>query len=136
MVNFFFAELKGRNTKPPVQTNASGIAMFGFSESFNTLNFVLRLNELLKCKSAHLHLGAQASEGSIIVDLFEACVRSISVAPGSVTGIITDFDLIGPLRGRTIAELASQMELGTIYASAASERYPAGEISGQLLTIV
>ncbi|MBF7150766.1 CHRD domain-containing protein [Bacillus toyonensis] len=136
MTNFYFAELRGDNSVPPVITTAKGVALFGFNDNFTLLNFVLQVSDLSKYKVAHLRFGMQNSNRSIITILFEACTRSISVNLGTVSGIIMNSDLTGPLSGRTLAELSKQIELGHIYVNIISEQYRSGEISGKLIPVV
>ncbi|MEC2394912.1 hypothetical protein BK709_04330 [Bacillus thuringiensis serovar shandongiensis] len=136
MTNFYFAELRGDNAVPPVLTTATGFALFGFNDNFTLLNFVLRVNELNKYKAAHLKFGMQNANRSIVTILFESCTRSINVDLGTVSGIIMNSDLTGPLNGRTLTELARQIDLGHIYVNIISEKYRSGEISGKLLPVV
>ncbi|MED2984697.1 CHRD domain-containing protein [Bacillus thuringiensis] len=136
MANFYFAELSGDNIVPPVQTTATGFSAFSFNDNFTLLNFVIRVSELNKFKAANLRFGTQNTNRSIVTILFESCTRSINVNPGTVSGTVMSTDLIGPLSGRNLIDLARQMELGHIYVSIASEKYPTGEISGKLIPAV
>ncbi|QIW21377.1 CHRD domain-containing protein [Bacillus thuringiensis] len=136
MANFYFAELSGDNIVPPVLTTATGFSAFSFNDNFTLLNFVIRVNELNKFKAANLRFGTQNTNRSIVTILFESCTRSITVNPGTVSGTVMNTDLIGPLSGRNLIDLAKQIELGHIYVSIASEKYPTGEISGKLIPAV
>ncbi|PEM46680.1 CHRD domain-containing protein [Bacillus toyonensis] len=136
MANFYFAELSGDHIVPPVLTTATGFSAFSFNDNFTLLNFVIRVNEVNKLKAANLRFGTQNTNRSIVTILFESCTRSITVNPGTVSGTVMNTDLIGPLSGRNLIDLARQMELGHIYVSIASEKYPTGEISGKLIPAV
>ncbi|PHE90192.1 CHRD domain-containing protein [Bacillus toyonensis] len=133
MAEFFYADLTGNHEVSPVQTRANGIAVFGFNDSFTILTFILRISNLNRSKSAQLRFGAPFSNGPIVSILFEVCRRSININPGTVTGTLVNSDLRGPLTGRTLADLAFQMEAGNIFVNVTSERCPSGEIRGQVI---
>lgn len=133
MAEFFYADLTGNHEVSPVQTRANGIAVFGFNDSFTILTFILRISHLNRSKSAQLRFGAPFSSGPIVSILFEVCRRSININPGTVTGTLVNSDLRGPLTGRTLADLAFQMEAGNIFVNVTSERCPSGEIRGQVI---
>ncbi|MDT3497618.1 CHRD domain-containing protein [Bacillus toyonensis] len=133
MAEFFYADLTGNHEVSPVQTRANGIAFFGFNDSFTILTFILRISNLNRYKSAQLRFGVPFSNGPIVSVLFEVCRRSININPGTVTGTLVNSDLRGPLSGRTLADLAFQMEAGNIFVNVTSERCPSGEIRGQVI---
>ncbi|QIW21383.1 CHRD domain-containing protein [Bacillus thuringiensis] len=135
MADFFYAELNGNNEICPVQTRASGIAFFGFDDNFTILTFILRINHLNRYRSAQLRFGLPRSTGPIVASLFEVCPRSININPGTVTGTLMRSDLRGPLTGRSLADLAAQMGTGHIFVNITSDRYPSGEIRGQVIPL-
>lgn len=128
----FFARLTGREEVPPVRTDAFGSAAFVFNDDFTRLRFRLIVNDLEKFTVAHIHLGMRGENGPVVVFLFGPVTRGISVDTGVVTGTITEKDLVGPLQGMSLSELARQMQTGNTYANAHTERHPNGEIRGQI----
>lgn len=128
----FFARLTGREEVPPVNTDAFGSANFVFNDDFTRLRFRLVVNDLEKFTAAHIHLGMRGQNGPVVTFLFGPVTRGISVNTGVVTGIITKADLVGPLQGMSLLELARQMKAGNTYVNAHTERYPNGEIRGQI----
>jgi hypothetical protein len=132
MTTRFFANLSGRQEVPPVNTDAFGSAQFIFNEDFTKLRFKLVVNDLEKFIVAHIHIGMKGMNGPVVAFLFGPITRGISVDTGVVTGTITKADLIGPLQGMSLIELAVQMKEGNAYVNAHTERYPNGEIRGQI----
>ena len=128
----FFARLTGREEVPPVSTDAFGSANFVFNDDFTRLRFRLVVNDLEKFTAAHIHLGMRGQNGPVVIFLFGPVTRGISVNTGVVTGTITEDDLVGPLQGMSLFELAKQMHAGNTYVNAHTERYPDGEIRGQI----
>ena len=47
-------------------------------------------------------------------------------------GTITDKDLIGPLAGKTVADLVAMIKDGGAYVNVHTDKYPDGEIRGQI----
>jgi len=59
------------------------------------------------------------------------------VKKGKFTGVLargtlTAAELQGPLQGKTIGDLVDQIKAGTAYVNVHTEKYPAGEIRGQI----
>ncbi|KLA27073.1 CHRD domain-containing protein [Bacillus cereus] len=132
MAKCFFARLTGREEVPPVRTEAFGLAQFIFNSDFTRLRFKLVVNDIEKLTAAHIHLGMRGENGPVIAFLFGPVTRGISVDRGVVTGIITEDDLVGPLQGMTLLELAREMETGNTYVNVHTEDHPNGEIRGQI----
>jgi hypothetical protein len=132
MVVRFFARLTGGQDVPPVNTDAFGSASFVFNDDFTRLRFKLVVNDLDEFTVSHIHLGMRGQNGPVVIFLFGPVTRGISVNTGVVTGTITEDDLVGPLQGMSLFELAKQMNAGNTYVNAHTERYPDGEIRGQI----
>jgi CHRD domain len=128
----FFARLTGREEVPAVRTDAFGKAAFVFNDDFTRLRFRLVVNDLEKFTVAHIHLGMKGQNGPVVTFLFGPVTRGISVNTGVITGTITKEDLVGPLEGMSLSELARQMRAGNTYVNAHTERHPNGEIRGQI----
>jgi CHRD domain len=47
-------------------------------------------------------------------------------------GTLTAADLVGPLQGKSISDLVDQIKAGNAYVNVHTEKYPAGEIRGQI----
>jgi hypothetical protein len=90
------------------------------------------VNDLEKFTAAHIHLGMRGQNGPVVAFLFGPVTRGISIDTGVATGTITKDDLVGPLQGMSLLELARQMKAGNTYVNAHTERHPNGEIRGQI----
>lgn len=128
----FFALLRGSEEVPPVKTLAFGTTVVVVSKDKQKLFFVLKVNNILKFTQAHLHLGPRGVNGPIVAFLFGPVMPGISVKHGVVTGVLTKKDLVGPLKGQSIARLIELMKAGKIYVNVHTEQHPDGEIRGQL----
>ncbi|WP_410985721.1 CHRD domain-containing protein [Bacillus cereus] len=132
MFKNFFAKLTGCQEVPPVRTDAFGTTKFIFNENFTKLRYELVVNDLELFTMAHIHLGMKGKNGPIVAFLFGPVSPSISVDRGIVKGTLTKDDLVGPLKGMCLSELAFEMKTGNAYVNAHTERYPDGEIRGQI----
>ncbi|MBO1580620.1 CHRD domain-containing protein [Bacillus sp. XF8] len=132
MSKCFFAKLTGREEVPPVITDACGIAQFKFNNDFTRLRFKLVVNDIDKLTVAHIHLGMRGEEGDVVAFLFGPVTPGISVDRVVVTGIITESDLVGPLQGMSLLDLAREMEDRNTYVNVHTENHPNGEIRGQI----
>lgn len=128
----FIAKLTGREEVPPVYTDAFGIAQFRFSNDFTRLRFKLVVHDIEQVTAAHIHLGRRGENGPVVVFLFGPVTRGISVNRGVVTGTITESDLVGPLQGMSLLELAREMDVSNSYVNVHTEKHPAGEIRGKI----
>ncbi|MCR8845005.1 CHRD domain-containing protein [Paenibacillus sp. SC116] len=128
----FKAVLRGRNEVPPVKTKASGIAVLKVINNGTQIRFRLAVRNISKVLQAHIHLGRKGANGPIVAFLFGTTKFPISVKKGFVTGVLTSNDLVGPLAGRTIADLVSEIRSGNAYVNVHTVKHPNGEIRGQL----
>ena len=91
---------------------------------------------------SHIHFGGRAQSGGISVFLCTnlgngpAGTPACPASGGTVSGTLHAADVIGPaaqgIAAGEFAELAKAIRNGTAYANVHSEKYPAGEIRGQL----
>jgi hypothetical protein len=86
---------------------------------------------------AHIHFAQQHVGGGVIAFLCGGGGKDPCPSPGgTVTGVITPDDIIGPagqgIEARSFAEAVRAMRAGATYANVHSTRWPAGEIRGQI----
>ena len=129
------AELSGAQEVPPVSTRASGVG--GYTVGEELITFTHRFRRLENLAMAHLHLGAAGENGPVVVNLLPENFDSLNRGQRRrlervLSGRITAEDLVGPLAGRPLAELAAAIREGGVYVNVHTERNPAGEIRGQL----
>lgn len=132
MPTIFKAFLNGRNEVPPVQTAATGDAIFELNSSGTQLRFALIIRNISRATQGHIHLGRTGRNGPVAVFLFGPNKFGISVRRGVVRGTLTNQDLIGPLQGKTLRDLITEFEDGNAYVNVHTSRNPDGEIRGQI----
>lgn len=132
VIDMFFAKLRGRNEVPPVETDARGEAFFNLSRDELILKFKLDLFNIEDVTAAHLHLGAKGTNGPVIAFLFGPITNPVSIECATLTGMITQEDLVGPLAGQTLGTLVNEIISGNIYINVHTVQHSNGEIRGQL----
>ena len=77
---------------------------------------------------AHLHLGAEGTNGPVVVDLTSGVAGN-----GSALSFVANAaDLAGPLAGTSFTDFLGEVAAGNVYLNLHSAQFPAGEIRGQL----
>lgn len=126
----FNAKLSGQQEVPPVQTTASGMAWFKPMQ--DKVWFKVNVTDMQGVTQAHIHTGKQGENGPVVVTLYK------SETPQSINGKlsygnITANLLEGPMKGKQISDLATAMSNGSTYVNVHTEKYPNGEIRGQIM---
>jgi hypothetical protein len=129
----FTARLRGSSEVPPVRTNASGSFLARLSPDGRRLNFVLVIRNIRNANVAHIHLGRRGVNGPIVVFLFGRLRNPITVRRRIFRGTITQNDLVGPLKGRTLQSLVREILRGNAYVNVHTTQNPNGEIRGQII---
>jgi hypothetical protein len=75
-----------------------------------------------------LRLGS--SGGPVVTYLYGPTKSRVS--PVQSSGIISSYDLRGPLRGQSVSALVKQMDKGNIWADAATKEQPYGAAVGRV----
>ncbi len=128
----FVADLGGANAVPPVGTQARGQALFQVNAQETALGYRLFVANIEFVQSAHIHLGAAGVNGPVVVPLFGGPTTPGRTDGLLASGTITAASLSGPLTGRTLRALLQALTAGTAYVNVHTNRYPAGEIRGQI----
>ncbi len=132
IIKVFFTTLKGNEEVPPVETRASGFAIFALSKDRKTLFYLLHVNKIENTTASHIHVGAKGVNGPVVAFLFGP-----SLIPGKFSGVlakgaITADDLVGPLEGMTLHALLKEIKDGNTYVNVHTTQNPGGEIRGQI----
>jgi len=132
----FEAKLSGKNQSPAIDTPAHGVATFRLSADGKSLSFRLYVADIENVSMAHIHMAPAGQEGPVVAWLYPSKPPAV-VKKGKFTGVlargtVTAADLQGPLQGKTIGDLVDQIKGGTAYVNVHTEKYPAGEIRGQI----
>ena len=126
----YWAHLDGYGVTPAVQTGAQAEALFRLSEDGTRLWYRITVTDLQDPILAGIHLDGTT-------DAMVACLYMLVQPPpdrsGGVLaeGVITAGDLLGPLAGGSLQDLANEMNAGNaVIEITTAENQP--EIAGQI----
>lgn len=140
----FNAHLSGSSEVPVRTTQATGQATFKLSADGTTLEYRINVSNIENVVAARLYLAPVGATGPEIAVLFGP------VAPGGgkssgvlATGVLTSANLVGPMAGRSISDLATQFRAGQVYLNVETDDgqaptdqksgdFSSGEIRGQI----
>lgn len=137
------AELKGFEEIPTLSTPASGEFRGKISRDEESVEFKLSYEDLeSEVTQAHIHLGARAFNGGIMVFLCSNLpdpppgTQPCPVPSGTVRGSFSAEDVIGPsgqgISAGEFAEAIRALRAGATYANVHTTLRPGGEIRGQI----
>ena len=127
----FNTKLSGQQEVPPVQSTASGMAWFKTMQ--DKIWFKLNVTDMQGVTQAHIHTGKQGENGPILVTLYKSDTPQPingKLAYGNITANLLE----GPMKGKQISDLATAMSNGSTYVNVHTEKYPKGEVRGQIMT--
>jgi hypothetical protein len=147
----FQAALVGFQENPSISTTGAGHVDLRINDDEQTIEFVLSYDELEGVGTtpfvangtvlfAHIHVGARGVNGGVSVFFCGGGGKPACPTPsGTVTGIITAADIVGPTTqginpGEPTAfeELVRAIRAGFAYANVHTTRWGGGEIRGQI----
>jgi hypothetical protein len=136
MVMNFRAHLSGDQEVPPVETRATGQAIFQLSKDGTELSYKLIVANIEDLRMAHIHLAPAGVNGPVVAWLYPSAPPA-QLIPGRFNGvlaegIITEANLVGPLAGLPFSSLIDAMKAGDTYVNVHTSTYPGGEIRGQI----
>lgn len=131
----FSAKLKGFSEVPAVSTEASG--RFKAEVDGNEIRFSLRYSDLeAPVRFAHIHFAQKNVNGGVAAFLCGGGGKPDCPQSGEVEGTVTAADVVGPaeqgIAPGEIDELIEAMENDRTYANVHSDKFPSGEIRGQI----
>jgi len=137
----FRAALNGYQEVPAVSTPASG--EFKARLKGDVVQWRLSYRNLeAAVQQAHVHFGQPAVNGGVSAFLCSnlagtpAGVQRCPAAPATITGTIEADDVVGPaaqgIEPGALGELLAAMRAGVTYANVHSDKFPNGEIRGQI----
>ncbi len=130
--NTFKVKLTGSKVVPPVKTPARGEAIFNKGRTTNEVTYKLTVHNLQGATAAHIHEGKKGKNGPPVATLFAGPTKTAKFSGTLAEGTITAKDLIGPLKGKSLKELVHLMNTGDAYVNVHTEKYPDGELRGQI----
>ena len=130
----FRAVLTGYHHDMPVETPARGEAVFWLSEDGSELRYRLTVSDIEDVIMSHLHLGEEHQLTTPVVWLYPSATPP-KLIPGRFEGIlaegtITAEDLRGTLRGKSLAELITEMRAGHAYVNLHTRHHHHFELRG------
>jgi hypothetical protein len=128
----FKTKLSGKEVVPAVETKAKGEADFKLSKDGKELTYILKLSDIENVTAAHIHAAKMGTNGGPVAGLYAGPKKEGKFSGELAKGTITDKDLIGPLAGKSIGDLVKMIKSGDAYVNVHSEKYPDGEVRGQI----
>jgi hypothetical protein len=140
----FTADLEGFQETPAVSTVASGEFRARLSKDESSIDYELGYEGLEGLiRQAHIHFGQAGVGGGIVVWLcqtgsFQDPTGLAPICPqsGSVSGVLTAANMVNlPAQGIAageFAELVRALRAGMAYANVHTDKFPPGEIRGQI----
>lgn len=137
----FRAALSGYQEVPALSTQASG--KFKARLKDGVVQWRLSYRDLeAPVQQAHVHFGQPAVNGGVSAFLCSnlpgapAGVQACPAAPATITGTIAAGNVVGPadqgIEPGALDELLAAMRGGVTYANVHSDKFPNGEIRGQI----
>lgn len=132
----FRAHLSGDQEVAPVETAATGQAIFKLSKDGTELYYKVIVANIENVLMAHIHWAPVGANGGVVAWLYPAGPPP-ALIPGRFSGILTEgtitsADLVGGLAGMTVQDLVNLMLAGDTYVNVHTSQYPGGEIRGQI----
>jgi hypothetical protein len=142
-VQMFVTPLNGTEETPPNATQAHGAVIFQLSPDGSEMTYRLIASNIENVFAAHIHIGPPAVIGPVAVPLFDAPAGGGRHDGVLATGSFTAADFVGPLAGKTMADLVAEITAENAYVNVHTNDgvapggtgpgdLPVGEIRGQL----
>jgi hypothetical protein len=128
----FKTKLKGSQEVPPVKTKASGEAIFREFEGKRRMIYRLYVSDIENVTAAHIHNGKKGENGPPVLILYRGPKKAGKFSGMIAEGIVTNYELLGPLEGKTLRALKEMIYAGDAYVNVHTVQHPDGEIRGQL----
>ena len=140
----FNAHLSGNEMVPARATKAVGQVQLKLSKDGTAVSYRINVSNIENVVAAKVQLAPVGTTGPDVATLFGPVTAGGGKKSGVLaTGTLTSADLVGPLAGRTIADLVTEINAGRIYVvvvtddglGAPDEKpgdFASGEIRGQL----
>lgn len=132
----FTATLSGNEVVPAVSTPATGTATFELSRNGESLSYTLSVTDIENVTMAHIHIAPAGKDGPPVVWLYPskppAATKEGKFSGELAKGTITAANLAGPLKGKKISDLVTDIKDGNAYVNVHTTAHSAGEIRGQI----
>jgi hypothetical protein len=133
------APMNGYQEPPSISTTGNGRFVARIDDRNQLIEYELTYSDLEGGAAlfAHIHLGQRSVNGGVSAFLCGGGDKPPCPSPGgTVTGVIDASDVIGPsgqgIEAGSFEELTRAMRVGHTYANVHTQRWPGGEIRGQI----
>lgn len=126
------AQLSGANVVPAVETEASGLLTLAVAADGVSVHYMLTVSNLAELTVARMRQGEAGVDGEEILTIYSGPTRKDVFSGAAAEGSFTADDLVGPLEGKTIADLVALIEAGSVYLVVGTTAHREGELRGQL----
>jgi len=116
---------------------ATGVTILTQSTAGDTISYELKVHGIENVTQAHIHVASEpGGNGTPAVWLYPAAPPAVPI-PGVFSGVLgkgefTAANFVGPLAGKTIADLLTAIQENRAYVNVHTQQFLAGEIRGQL----
>jgi AMMECR1 domain-containing protein len=130
--------LTGAQESPPVNSTASGSAVFSFKiVGGDSIQYLLTMDnpdalELVAGAGAHIHCAEPGQNGPVIAFLSPGILGGLTETTSAINGVLYLDDLVDTSCGATLAELTTAMISGRAYVNVHSTTNPSGELRGNI----
>jgi len=125
-------ELSGHAVIPMATTMAKGMATFETAMGGKELTYKLTVEDIENVTAAHIHIAKKGKNGPPVAGLFAGPKKEGKFSGTLGEGTITDKDLVGPMAGKTVKDLVKALRSGGLYVNVHTDKYPDGELRGQI----
>jgi CHRD domain len=133
----YSAKLTGADSVPKVSTPATGEFTLKYDSAKKQLSYGLDITKAItKPNAAAIYEGKPGSSGAVVYTL---AITAANASTGVFTvgtlseGVVKEPDLVGPLQGKTIADLIKLIVDGNAYVSVGTPTHPIDAIRGQII---
>ncbi len=128
----FKAVLSGSQEIPAAKSMAKGDATFTLSKDGKELMYKVNVSDIENVDAAHIHFGKKGQNGPPLA-LIDIKGKKAGKFSGTLAeGKITSSDLLGSLKGKSVQDLLKDIESGDAYINVHTDKYPDGELRGQI----
>jgi len=125
----FIAELTGKEEVPLNGSPSTGFAWVKITN--DEIRYEVNVTDMDKVNAAHIHLAEAGKNGPVVLTLFMGGpTEQVNGTVGEAN--VTRSNLEGPMKGKEVTDLVTEMKNGTTYVNVHTTDFPNGEIRGQL----
>lgn len=138
------ADLIGVEEVPAISTSAGGTFSANIASNEESFTFTLSYHDLRGAATqSHIHFGQKSVNGGIVVFFCSnlgngpAGTPACPTTTGTVTGTVTAANVVATaapqgIAANEFARVIAAIKSGTVYVNVHSDKFPGGEIRGQL----